>query len=73
MRRPSDDFRGAIDEAQRLADALSRLPGTRAEVVESPLDVRSTLQLQGRHEPGQEPAMDARFVLRVVRDRGGAA
>ena len=73
LRRPSDDFRGAIDEAQKLADELSRLPRTRAEVIESPLDVRSTLQLQGRHEPGQDTQMEARFVLRVVRDRGGAA
>lgn len=73
LRRPSDDFRGAIEEAQRLADEISRLPRTRAEVVESPLDVRSSLQLQGRHEPGQEAQMEARFVLRVVRDRGGAA
>lgn len=73
LRRPSEDFRGAIGEAQKLADEISRLPGMRAEVVESPLDVRSTLQLQGRHETGQEPDMEARFVLRVTRDRAGSA
>lgn len=70
---PSNDFRGAIGEAQKLADALSRLPGTTADVVESPLDLRSSLQLQGRHEAEPPTEMEARFVLRVVRDRGGAA
>jgi len=42
-------------------------------VIESPLDVRSTLQLQGRHETNQAPTMEARFVLRVLRDRGPSA
>lgn len=70
---PSNDFRGAIGEAQKLAEALSRLPGTTADVVESPLDLRSSLQLQGRHEAERPTEMEARFVLRVVRDRGGSA
>jgi hypothetical protein len=70
---PTEDFRGAIAQAQRLADELSRLPGTVADVIESPLDVRSTLQLQGRHESNQAATMEARFVLRVVRDRGPSA
>jgi hypothetical protein len=70
---PTDDFRGAIGEAQKIADELSRLPGTTADVIESPLDVRSTLQMQGRHDPSQAATMETRFVLRVVRDRGGAA
>ena len=70
---PSDNIRSAIDEAQKLAEDLARLPGMRAEVLESPLDVRSSLQLQGKLEPGQAPTMEARFVLRLVRDRGGPA
>jgi hypothetical protein len=70
---PADDFRGAIAQAQKLADELGRLPGTTAEVVESPLDLRSSLQLHGRLDPKQPSSMEARFVLRVVRDRGGAA
>lgn len=73
LRRSSDDFRGAIGEAQKLADDISRLPAMRAEVIESPLDVRSSLQMQGRHETGQEATMEARFVLRVTRDRGAGA
>jgi hypothetical protein len=69
----TDDFRGAIGQAQKLAEEIARLPGTTAEVVESPLDVRSSLQLQGRLEPGQPATMETRFVLRVVRDRGPTA
>jgi hypothetical protein len=73
LRVPADDFRGAIGQAQKLADELSRLPGTTADVVESPLDLRPSLQLQGRHEAAQSSTMETRFVLRIVRDRGGAA
>jgi hypothetical protein len=70
---PADDFRGAIGQAQRLADEIGRLPGTDAEVLESPLDLRPSLQLQGRLDPSQPATMEARFVLRVVRDRGSSA
>ena len=58
---------------QKLPHTLARLPGTTADVVESPLDLRSSLQLQGRLDPAQPATMEARFVLRVLRDRGGAA
>jgi hypothetical protein len=70
---PTADIRRAIDEAQRLADELGRLPGMQVEVAESPLDVRSTLQLQGKLDPAQPPTMEARFVLRLTRDRGARA
>ena len=69
----AEDFRGAIERAQKLAEDLSRLPGTTADVVDSPLDLRSSLQLQGRLDPGQPATMEARFVLRVLRDRGPSA
>jgi hypothetical protein len=69
---PADGFRTAIGQAQGLAEDIARLPGTTAEVVESPLDLRSTLQMQGRLETTQPPTMETRFVLRVVRDRGGS-
>lgn len=73
MQVSSDDFRHAIEAAQQLAEELGRIPGTRAEVIESPLDVSSNQQLQGRLSPEQPARMDARFVLRVVRERQGAA
>jgi hypothetical protein len=69
---PVDDFRGAIGQAQNLADDLARMPGTTADVLESPLDLRSSLQMQGRLETTQPATMETRFVLRVVRDRGGS-
>jgi hypothetical protein len=69
----ADDFRNAIERAQKLAEEIGRLPGTSADVVESPLDLSSSLQLQGRLEPSQPAMMEARFVLRVVRDRGAKA
>ena len=69
----AEDFRNAIERAQKLAEEIGRLPGTSADVVESPLDLSSSLQLQGRLEPSQPATMEARFVLRVVRDRGAKA
>ncbi|HUP98633.1 MAG TPA: hypothetical protein VM073_11855 [Usitatibacter sp.] len=73
VRVGQNDFRGALEKVERLAEAIATVPGYRAEVAESPLDVRSSLALQGRHGP-QEPAMmEPRFVLRVVRERAGPA
>ena len=48
-------------------------PNTTAEVVESPLDVRPTLELHGRHAEKEPSSMDPRFVVRVVRTRPGIA
>jgi hypothetical protein len=66
---PSQDFRGAIAEVERLAEDIRRIRGYRADVVESPLDLRSSLQLQGRNAEREPATMDARFVLRIVRTR----
>ena len=73
VRVGANDFRGALERVERLAEAIGRLPGYRAEIVESPLDVRSTLALQGRHGEGEPPVMEPRFIVRIVRDRGGPA
>jgi len=73
VRVANNDFRGALDDVNRLATELEALPGTRAEVIESPLDTSSSVQIQGRHD-GQEPVtMQPHFVVRVVRDHGGAS
>ena len=66
----SHDFRGALGEVEQLAAAIARLPGFRAQVVESPLDVRPSLVLQGRHAEREAQRMAPRFILRVVRERG---
>ncbi|HSN20092.1 MAG TPA: hypothetical protein VLS49_05410 [Usitatibacter sp.] len=68
----NNDFRGALADVNRLADELSALPGTRADVVESPLDTASNVQIQGRHSEREPQTMEPRFVLRVVRDHGAA-
>ncbi|HXS51885.1 MAG TPA: hypothetical protein VN782_05085 [Usitatibacter sp.] len=73
VRVASNDFRDALGDVNRLAQELEALPGTHAEVVESPLDTSSTVQIQGRHEGGEPDTMQPRFVLRVVRDHGGGA
>jgi len=67
---PAHDFRGAIAEVEKLAEDIGRIKGYRADVVESPLDLRSSLQLQGRNADREPAQMDARFLLRVVRTRG---
>lgn len=73
VRVGANDFRGALDEARGLAEEIARLPGFTADVVESPLDVRSSLQLQGRHNRSDPATMEPRFVLRIVRERAGTS
>jgi len=70
---PDNDFRDALEDVKRLASELSSLPGTRAEVMQSPLDTSSSVQIQGRHDDSEPATMDPRFVLRVVRDHGAAS
>jgi len=64
---PSHDFRAALGEVERLAGEIRAVKGFQAEVIESPLDVRPSLVLQGRHAEREAPGMEARFLLRVVR------
>jgi hypothetical protein len=68
VRVPINDFRAALDAVERLATELGRIPGTRADVVQSPLDLSSSAQIEGRHEGHEPDTMAPRFVLRVVRD-----
>ena len=73
VRVAANDYRGAVAEVQRLADDIGNIPGFRADVVESPLDVRPSIALQGRHAEREPDTLDARFVLRVVHERRPAA
>jgi hypothetical protein len=70
VRVGANDFRGAIDRVARISEAIGKIPGYRCEVVESPLDVRSSIAIQGRQSNAEPSTMDTRFVLRVLRDRG---
>ena len=73
VRVAGNDYRGAVQEVQRLAEEIAELPGFRADVVDSPLDVRTSLSLQGRHLDREPDTLEARFVLRVVHERRPAA
>ena len=72
VRVGNNDFRGALAEAERFAADIATA-GFQADVVESPLDVRTALTLQGRHGEREPAFMDPRFVVRVTRERRGAA
>jgi hypothetical protein len=63
------DFRGALAEVDRLVTELGRMPGYRAEVVESPLDMRPAVAVQGKLGARAADSSEARFTLRVVRER----
>ena len=73
VREPNNDFRDALDTVTQLADEIGRLPGTTADVIDSPLDLRSSTQIVGRHDDKEASTMDLRFVLRIVRDHGAGA
>ncbi len=62
-----------MTEVERLAADIGRVDGFRADVVESPLDTSPSLALQGRHGERESASMQPRFVLRIVRERRGAA
>ena len=67
VRVPTQDFRSAIAEVDALASGIGTIKGFAAEVVESPLDQRTSLALQGRDAEREAGSMEARFILRVVR------
>jgi hypothetical protein len=69
VRVPINDFRGALDAVGKIAADLSAMPGMSATIVESPLDLRTTAQIRGRHEGAEPETMEPLFVLRVIRDR----
>ena len=72
VRVGNNDFRGALAEAERFAADIAKA-GFQADVVESPLDVRTAFTLQGRHLEREPDFMDPRFVVRIMRERRGAA
>lgn len=73
VRVANNDFRGALADVNRLAAELAALPATHADVLESPLDTSSKMRIEGRHSEREPQSMEPRFVLRVVRDHGGAS
>ncbi len=68
VKAANNDFRGALDAVERLAEDVGRVPGWRASVVHSPLDTRPTVAILGRHTEHEPATMEPRFVLRIVHD-----
>jgi len=73
VRVPTQDFRSAIAEVDALASGIGAIKGFAADVVESPLDQRTSLVLQGRDAEREAGSMEARFILRVVRTHEAGA
>ena len=73
MRVPTNDFRGAMTEVEKLAADIAAIPGYRADVMEGPLDVSPSTQLQGRLNEKSSPTMETRFLLRIMREKEPSA
>ncbi len=73
VRVEGNDFRGALAEVERLATDLGNIEGVRVSVLESPLDTRPLRTIQGRLGEAPPQATEARFVLRLVRERLAAS
>ena len=63
------DFRTALSEVDQLAADIAKVPGYKAIVAESPLDMRPGTSVQGRLGETEAPSTEARFTVRVVRER----
>jgi hypothetical protein len=73
VKAAQNDFRGAMNEVESLVADIARVEGFRAEMVESPLDTSPGLAIQGKHGVSDPATMEPRFVLKIVRERRGAA
>lgn len=59
-----DDYRSVIDSMNQFAQALARRPGLTVEIIEAPLDTRSSAKLSGKAGP-QPVENRARFTLNL--------
>lgn len=70
--KPFDgNFRATLDEVARFATRLNTVPGLKARVEQLPLDVGPAARLEATGRRSGKPP-EARFVIRIVRDVGGA-
>jgi hypothetical protein len=63
------DFRAALGEVDQLAADIAKVPGYKAIIAESPLDMRPGVTVTGKLGETQPATSDARFTVRVVRER----
>lgn len=74
VRVPRNDFRAAVETVEKLAQDVGAIRGFNAEIVESPVDLNPRQGLQGKFDEKSGPdAMELRFVMRIVHDRGPPA
>jgi hypothetical protein len=74
VRVPRNDFRGAVETVDKLAQDVNAIRGFTAEVVESPVDLNPKQGLLGKFDEKAGPeSMELHFVMRIVRDRGPPA
>ncbi|APV49724.1 hypothetical protein BWI17_08535 [Betaproteobacteria bacterium GR16-43] len=69
VRMDGVDFRAALGEVDQLAVEIGKVPGYRADVVDSPLDMRPGVGITGKLDEREAATSEARFTLRVVRER----
>jgi hypothetical protein len=60
-------FRAALDEVARLIAEINKIEGFRAAVVDSPLDTKPGVAIQGQFHERNQPVTEARFTFRVAR------
>lgn len=61
------DFRAALAQVERLAEEIGAIPGFRASVVDSPLDLAPRFAIQGRLADKPPPTSQARFSIKISR------
>lgn len=61
------DYRGMLQDIERLVVALGKLPGCSATLVRSPLDTKPDANIRGTLSKQLEAGLNGQFTIRVVR------
>jgi hypothetical protein len=61
------DYRRALSEVEGLVEAIGAIPGYRADILDSPLDITPRSAVQGKSGEQQPAASQARFSVKVSR------
>jgi hypothetical protein len=61
------DFRKALGQVQGFVEDLGKIPGYRADIVDSPLDITPKVGIQGRLGERIPATSEARFTVRISR------
>ncbi|MDX2217775.1 MAG: hypothetical protein SF172_01965 [Burkholderiales bacterium] len=61
------DYRGMLEDVERLVVALGKLPGCSANLEKSPLDTKPNANIRGSLAKRADGGLNAQFTIRVVR------